>query len=114
MKKLSSNKGITLVILVITIIVILIIAGISISGGIAGIESADDSRALTDLEKVQHAITQRYSKYKLLNDTSLLVGTKIDLSSLTDVPETIDWRVFQPSTDPNPTTNLDRKYYRLN
>lgn len=113
MKNLSSNKGITLTMLVITIIVILIIAGISITGAITGVDSANDSRAITDLEKVQHAVTQRYSKYKLLNDTSLLVGTKINLSDLTDVPETIDWRVFQPSTDTNPTTNLDRKYYRL-
>lgn len=113
MKNLSSNKGITLVVLIITIIVILIIAGISINGAINGVDSANDNRAITDLEKVQHAITQRYSKYKLLKDTSLLVGTKIDLSSLTDVPESINWRVFQPSTDTSPSTNLERKYYRL-
>ena len=41
MKKINNENGITLTMLVITIIVILIIAGISISGGIAGMDSAN-------------------------------------------------------------------------
>ena len=113
MKNLSSNKGITLTMLVITIIVILIITGISITGAITGVDSANDSRAITDLEKVKHAVTQRYSKFKLTKDKSLLVGTKVELSELTDVPESINWRVFQFTIGETTSQYPERKYYRL-
>lgn len=113
MKKSNSENGITLTMLVITIIVILIIAGISISGGIAGIDSANDNKLIADLEKVQHAVTQRYSKFKLTKDKSLLVGTKVNLSELTDVPESINWRVFQFTNGETTPQYPERKYYRL-
>jgi len=113
MKNFRENKGITLIALIITIVVLLIIAGISISGGIEGIDKADDNRAMSDLEKVQHAITERYTKFELTKDTSVIVGTKVDLSSLTDVPESINWKVFQVTQASETSTHPERKYYRL-
>lgn len=113
MKNFRENKGITLIALIITIVVLLIIAGISISGGIQGIDKADDNRAMSDLEKVQHAITERYTKFELLKDTSLLVGTKVDLADLTDVPESVNWKVLQVTTGDTVSIHPERKYYRL-
>lgn len=117
MKNFRENKGITLIALIITIVVLLIIAGISISGGIEGIDKADDNRAMSDLEKVQHAITERYTKFELLKDKSLIVGTKVDtlptLPTPTGDAETPTWKVFQGGTDENLTPLPEREYYRL-
>ena len=109
MRKFRENKGITLIALIITIVVLLIIAGISISGGISGVEQVDNNRLITEFEKVQHAVTERYTKYKLTKDASLLAGTKIELTSLTDVPTSIKWKVYQFTESSNP----EREYYRL-
>ena len=113
MEKIRDNKGITLIVLIITIIVILIIAGISISGAINGIDESSENRLIAEMEKVQHAVTQRYSKFELTKDASILVGTNVDLSSLTGVPNTINWKVFQVKTEENDLTLPERRYYRL-
>lgn len=117
MKNLRENKGITLIVLIITIVVLLIIAGISISGGITGIEESNDNRAMTELEKVQHAITQRYSKFELTKDTSLIVGTKIDdlptIPTPTGETKAPTWKVFQVTSGATVSTHPERKYYRL-
>lgn len=117
MKNLRENKGITLIVLIITIVVLLIIAGISISGGITGIEEANDNRTMTELEKVQHAITQRYSKFELTKDKSLIVGTKIDdlptIPTPTGETKAPTWKVFQVTSGATVSTHPERKYYRL-
>ena len=117
MKNFRENKGITLIALIITIVVLLIIAGISISGGIEGIDKADDNRAMSDLEKVQHAITERYTKFELLKDKSLIVGTKVDtlptLPTPTGDAETPTWKVKQVITGDNVSPHPERNYYRL-
>lgn len=117
MKNFRENKGITLIALIITIVVLLIIAGISISGGIQGIDKADDNRAMSDLEKVQHAITERYTKFELLKDKSLIVGTKVDtlptLPTPTGDAETPTWKVKQVITGDNVSPHPERNYYRL-
>ena len=59
------NNGITLIALVITIIVLLIISGISIGGTIKINEQAKDSVAISELNMIQHAILERYTKSKL-------------------------------------------------
>lgn len=114
MMNFKNNKGITLIALIVTIVVLLIIAGMSIAGGISGVEQANDNKLLSELSMVQHAITERYTKYKLTKDTSLLVGTKVDVSSLTDVPEPIEWRVIQTTSTSEVSTHPERNYYRLN
>ena len=79
--KIKSQKGITLVALVITIIVLIILSGITI-GKIAGnkgnINQTKNAVALSELSKVQQAVMETYVKYKQLNNSSLLIGTIID------------------------------------
>ncbi len=98
-----NNKGVTLVSLVVTIIVLLIIASISIVGGIQGADTAADNKLLTELDMVQHAVLQRYTKYSLTKDKDLLVGTKVN--SLPN-PTEITWQVKNPQND-------EEKYYEL-
>lgn len=78
------NNGITLIALVITIIVLLIISGISIGGTIKINEQAKDSVAISELNMIQHAILERYTKSKLTHEE--LPGTNI---AKTEVEKTI-------------------------
>lgn len=72
MKEMSKNeKGITIISLVITIIVMIIIATISINMGLSSINSTQDSAIETNLEIVQQAITQQYSKAMTLNNLDI-------------------------------------------
>lgn len=63
-----NNKGITLIALVITIVVLLIIASISIVGGIEGAETAAENKLLTELDMVQHAVLERYTKAQMIKE----------------------------------------------
>ena len=63
----KSQKGITLMALVITIIVLLIIAGIGIGeiiGNSGDINQTEDVLALSELKKIQQAVLENYIKYK--------------------------------------------------
>ena len=106
----NKEKGITLIALIVTIVVLIILAGITIAGGIQGIDKANDNKLISDLDKVHHAITERETKYKLTKDASLLVGTKVTVSSLTNVPSSIKWKINGFDSVNNP----EREYYRLN
>lgn len=104
---MRSKNGITLIALVVTIVVLLILAGITITGSMQGIDSSKDNTLLSNLNMVQHAISERRTKYKLTKDTSLLVGDKVaDINSISG----INWKVYQfDSVD-----NAEKEYYRLN
>lgn len=107
---LKENKGITIVALVVTIVVLLILASVTINGVIQGIDEAKENKLLSELSMVQHAVTQRYTKYELTKDRDVLVGTKIQTSTLENVPNTINWKVTQFDEINNP----EREYYRVN
>ena len=75
---INENKGITLIALVITIVVLLILAAVTITPAISGAEEANYRKYLSELEIVQHAVVERYTKYKLTKDESLLLGEASD------------------------------------
>lgn len=77
------NKGITLIALVITIIVLLIIASISIVGGIEGSETAAENKLLTELDMVQHAVLQRYTKVQMTKED--VPGTKKNIEEVESI-----------------------------
>ena len=88
--KIKEEKGVTLVALIITIFVIIIVAGISITEGTKDFKNTDNKKTLSELEMVQHAVIQRYTKYKLTKDMELLVGTI--QTTLPEVPEGKTWK----------------------
>ena len=59
------NEGITLVALVIAIILLLIISGISITGTLRGQNETEEATQISELNMVQHAILERYTKAQL-------------------------------------------------
>lgn len=82
---LRKNEGITLVTLVTTIIILLIISGISIMGTIKGQKETEDATQISELNIIQHAILERYTKAQLTKEN--LPGTDI---SKEEVKKTID------------------------
>lgn len=60
-----NNKGITLVSLVVTIVILLIIASISINWGLNSVQESKDNILLSELNMVQHAVLEQYTKYKI-------------------------------------------------
>ena len=71
----KSNKGVTLISLVITIIVLLILAGIGITSGVQTIKSSKQTKFTTELKIMQVEANELYDAYK--NDKEIEVnGTK--------------------------------------
>ena len=74
MRKMKSESGITMLILVITVIVLGIIASIVVQYSIAGKEYSEEKKLLANLEVVKHAVYQQYEEYKMTEDRTLIVG----------------------------------------
>lgn len=73
---LRKNEGITMVTLVTTIIVLLIISGISITGTIRGHKETEEATQISELNMIQHAILERYTKSQLTKEE--LPGTTVE------------------------------------
>lgn len=73
---IRKNEGITLITLVITIVLLLIISGISITGTLRGNEETEEATQFAELNIIQHAILERYTKAQLTKET--LPGTVIE------------------------------------
>lgn len=66
---IKKDRGITLVSLVITIVLLLIISGISITGVLRSHEETKETMQISELNIVQHAILERYTKAQLTKET---------------------------------------------
>lgn len=83
---MKNQKGITLMSLVITIIVILILASIGTYTGINNVKESRDSAVKTELQFVQQAVLQKYAKYNLTGDKSILPGNSYaDFTELNEI-----------------------------
>lgn len=81
------NNGITLIALVITIILLLIISGISITGTITDQKQAEANTQITELNIIQHAILERYTKSQLTKEK--LPGTMLEKAEVQSVIDEI-------------------------
>lgn len=93
-EKLSVNKGVTLVALVVTIVVLLILSGISISmltqesGIIKKAQSAKDAAEKSDtIERVQAAVLSSYNKFGDIEITKLETNLKNEFGDEITIPE---------------------------
>lgn len=102
---MKENKGITLIVLVLTIIIMLIIAGISISRTITVKDEAEESIQISSLEMVQHAILERYTKSKLTKEE--LPGNPVTISQVQEIINEINIKTGEN------ITLKGTKYYEL-
>lgn len=114
MERMKSEKGVTLVALIITVIVLGIIASISIGAIENPKAEAKENKGISEMYMIQHVLLERYKKWELVKDDSILVGTKISTSSelatmLSGVDSTESPKVTYTSSD---TLTSDKYYYR--
>ena len=75
---IKQNSGITIITLVITVIIILLLCGITIGMGMNILPRSEDAKLISELNMVQHAILEQYTKFKTVKDTTLLLGNKVE------------------------------------
>lgn len=73
---MREKKGITILALVVTICVMLILASIGIYTGVNSVNSSKDSIARAELDIVQHAVLETYTKYRVIGNEETLIGNK--------------------------------------
>ena len=115
----KSQKGITLVALVVTVIVLLILAGIGIgelSNNNEDITQTKDTMSLAELNKVQQVVIENYLKYMQMKNEHILtgVGQKIDEEKYNEINnklKQISNNEFQLN---DYSDNTEESYYMLN
>ena len=105
---LKEEKGITIISLVITFILLLLISTIGVNMGIGEINSIKDSKLTTELEMVQHAVLEQYTKYKTTKDSVYLVGNKITKEEASNLANEMGITLANI-----PDTYLNKDYYKL-
>ena len=60
---IKSDRGITLMILIITVIILLILGGIGVYTSVDLVRNSKSNKLTVELETVQHAILEEYTKY---------------------------------------------------
>jgi type II secretory pathway pseudopilin PulG len=106
---MKSNKGITLITLVITMIILLILGGISLTVGNNMIEETQDKKLVSELNMVQHAILEQYAKYQTTKDTSYIkVGNRMELADVKDIARNMGIELVNI-----PDNYSNKDYYKL-
>ena len=116
---LKSQKGITLVALVVTVIVLLILAGIGIgelSNNNEDITQTKDTISLTELNKVQQVVIENYLKYIQIKNEHILtgVGQKIDEEKYNEINNKLKQISNNEFQLKEYSDNTDESYYMLN
>lgn len=104
----KSEKGITLVALAITILIMAILAGVGIYEGTIGVETAKNSKLMSEVGMVQHAVLEQYVKYKTTKNEAYLLGTKIDKSTVNQIAVEIGVNLVNI-----PANYTNAEYYKL-
>lgn len=108
MDNLKKAKGITMVSIVVAVVVLLIVTMVGVNFGIKGISSSKDAKLTAELQIVQHAILEQYSKYKSTKDKVYLVGNKITDEEANKIANEIGVVLVDI-----PNTYLNKDYYKL-
>lgn len=108
MEKLKNRQGVTLIALVITIIILLILSGMGIYMGINSVTQAKDSKIMAELNMVQHAILQQYTKYQTTKDLATLVGIKMEYAQVQEIANKMGITLVSI-----PDAYQNKDYYRL-
>ena len=106
---MKNQKGVTLIALVVMIIIILVIATITTYSGVNTLQDSKEKKLIVELEMVQHAALEIYTKYKTVGIESYLVGEELTKEQIPTI-----YFNFLNSTAFLTTAKKDEKYYLLN
>lgn len=79
---MKNEKGITLIALVVTIIVLLIIASVATYTGINSIQDSKDQSYMSEVQMLQQAVVENYTKYLTIKDEKYIRGEPISYSDM--------------------------------
>lgn len=106
---MKNQKGVTLIALVVMIIIILVIATITTYSGVNTLQDSKEKKLIVELEMVQHAALEIYTKYKTVGIESYIVGEELTKEQIPTI-----YFNFLNSTAFLTTAKKDEKYYLLN
>ncbi len=106
---LKKNTGITIISLVIVIVLLLILSTVTINTGTTLIAEGEDSKLKSELDIVQHAVLEQYTKFKAVKDEDILIGNKVNDEELEKITDELGIYLVNI---PNTYKNTD--YYKLN
>lgn len=114
----KSQKGITLIALVVTIIVLMILAGIGIgelSNNNEDVAQTKNTIALSELSKVQQVVIENYLKYEQLKNDSFLtkIGKKIEDETEYNEINNEFKEISGKDLKVEFNTDIDKSYYKL-
>lgn len=81
----QNNKGISMIILIVTIIVLLILSGITIGIGSNIFNESQNDTSMSELKMVKQAVLEKYTKYLIVKDDSILIGEDISKSDVESI-----------------------------
>ena len=110
MNKTKENRGISLVVLIITITLLLIIASATIYMGRTGISETQDQLLLKELEQINFVVGECYTNYIKFKNSSFLYGEKLTSAEITSFATENHITLI---TIPNTYNEKERAYYRL-
>ena len=108
MCNIKNQRGITILTLAITVAVLAILFAVSVSLGDVSVNETKDSKLTTDLNIVQHAVIEQYSKFKLTKNISYLAGTKMESNEINDIANQLGINLVKI-----PDTYSNADYYKL-
>lgn len=111
MQMKKNEKGITLIALAVMMIVMVIILSITTYSGISSVKESSKKKLTSELEIVQHAVLEVYTKYQIFNDMSYLVGDKIQ--SVNDIPAEYINSLKEKDTAFSSNNRTEDSYYKL-
>ena len=77
MKKINSNSGVTLAMLIVLIIVMLILLGLVLNFTTKPIQNSIDTQYKSELLIIQHTLYEKYKEAEAKGNSSILLGEKI-------------------------------------
>ena len=88
--QMKNEKGITLIALAITIVVLIILASVATYSGAESLRNAKEETKLSELRMLQEVVIENYTKYKVAQDTTYLMGNPIEYSEASNLMDEIN------------------------
>ena len=110
MKITKENKGVTLVVLIITIILMIIIAGVAVYVGTSDIDNAKDGLLISELNQINHFAGTCYLNYMRFKSTEEFYGTKLTAAEVSSLFNNLS---ISPITIPDTYNEDEKAYYRV-
>lgn len=117
--QMKTNKGITLIALVITVIVILIIAAVTLFSGTQALKDAKKDAKISELNMLKQMLLENYTKYLTTKNDEYIWGTRItNISEVQNIVEEINNKSVQQVDlkikNYENNGDITQYYYKLN